>query len=191
MNGLACPRYGLSASVCGRRAGKWSGDGEERLTKRSRSATPAAEPQTEARRSCGILRMLARDERAVCEAEGAWSRGGKGRPKAHGAKQTVRWSRRNRQFARRSGSQYTQCGFINAGPTTHFSMRIFTVIARVSVRIQPSVFERFDNLHFFDGNTSVGQASDGSPRQTIFSNVGVYLSNDTLIGNGNNSKCQQ
>jgi hypothetical protein len=30
---------------------------------RSRSATPAAEPQTEARRSCGIMRMAARDER--------------------------------------------------------------------------------------------------------------------------------
>jgi len=33
--------------------GKWSGGGEERLAERSRSATPAAGPQTEARRSCG------------------------------------------------------------------------------------------------------------------------------------------
>jgi hypothetical protein len=70
----------------------------------------------------------------------------------------------------------------------HTSRCVFTVIARVSVQIQRSAFERFDNLHFFDRNTRVGQASDGSPRQTIFSNVGVYLSNDTLIGNGHNSK---
>ena len=67
-------------------------------------------------------------------------------------------------------------------------MRIFPVIARVSVRIQRSVFERFDDLRFFYRNTSLGQAIDGSPRQTVFSNVGVYLSNDTLIGNGHNSK---
>jgi hypothetical protein len=33
---------------------------------------------TEARRSCGTSRMLARDERAVCEVEQAWSKGGKG-----------------------------------------------------------------------------------------------------------------
>ncbi len=101
---------------------------------------------------------------------------------------TVRWSRRNRQFARRSGSQYAECGFINACPKTYFSVRIFAVIARGSVRIQRSVFKRFDNLHFFYGNTCVGQTIDGLPRQTIFSNVGVYLSNDTLIGNGHNSK---
>ena len=43
---------------------KWSGGGENRIVKRSQSATPAAEPQTEARRSCGTSRMLARDERA-------------------------------------------------------------------------------------------------------------------------------
>jgi len=67
-------------------------------------------------------------------------------------------------------------------------MGVFAVIARVSVRIQRPVFERFDNLHFFYGHTSVGQTIDGFPRQTNFSNVGVYLSNDTLIGNGHNSK---
>ena len=50
----------------------------ECIAKRSRSATPAAEPQTEARRSCGTLRMPARDERAVCEAERVRSRGGRG-----------------------------------------------------------------------------------------------------------------
>ena len=43
--------------------------GEKRLANCSRSATLAAEPQTEACRACGVLRMLARDERAVCEAE--------------------------------------------------------------------------------------------------------------------------
>jgi hypothetical protein len=42
---------GLRSAVGER--GKWSGGGEERLANRSRSATPAAEPQTEARRSCG------------------------------------------------------------------------------------------------------------------------------------------
>src|SRR3989337_106814 len=40
--------------------------GEKLLANRSRSTTPAAEPQTEAGRSCGTLRMLACDERAVC-----------------------------------------------------------------------------------------------------------------------------
>jgi len=41
------------ASVCGRRAGKWSGERREALcgTKPERNA--AAEPQTEARRICG------------------------------------------------------------------------------------------------------------------------------------------
>jgi hypothetical protein len=54
----------------------------ERLAERGRSATPAAEPQTEAHRSCGTLRMLARDERAVCGVERAASRGirGDGQP---------------------------------------------------------------------------------------------------------------
>ena len=54
----------------------------ERRRERSRSATPAAEPQTEARRSCGTLRMLARDERAICGVERASSRGirGDGQP---------------------------------------------------------------------------------------------------------------
>jgi hypothetical protein len=60
---------------------------EERIAERSRSATPAAGPQTEARRRCGISRMLARDERAVCKVERVWSRGGKGRPAARGTKQ--------------------------------------------------------------------------------------------------------
>src|SRR5579872_4791718 len=44
----------IEASVCGRRAGKVERRaGEKRLADRSRSATPAAEPQTEARRCCG------------------------------------------------------------------------------------------------------------------------------------------
>jgi len=47
---------------------------------------------TEARRSRGIMRMQARDERAVCEAERASSKA-TGRRAARGAKQRVRWSR--------------------------------------------------------------------------------------------------
>src|SRR5665213_2418479 len=42
---------------------QWSADGETAGTESERNA--AAEPQTEARRSCGTLRMPARDERAV------------------------------------------------------------------------------------------------------------------------------
>ena len=56
--------------------------GEERLANRSRSATPAAEPQTEARRVCGTLRVPARDERTACEVERARSIGGQGRSAA-------------------------------------------------------------------------------------------------------------
>lgn len=52
--------------------------------------------------------MPARDERAVCEVERAGSRGRQGRPAARGAQQTVRWSRRNGQLARCSGSQLMQ-----------------------------------------------------------------------------------
>ena len=54
----------------------------------------AAEPQTEARRSCGNNANAARDERALCGAEWAWSRGGQGRPAAREAKHSARWSRR-------------------------------------------------------------------------------------------------
>lgn len=82
----------LRSAVGERESGAESG--EERLANRSRSATPAAEPQTEARRSGGTLRMPARDERAICGVERAWSRGGQGRPAARGAEQTARWSRR-------------------------------------------------------------------------------------------------
>ncbi len=45
----------------------------------------AAEPQTEARRSCGPREIPARDERTVCAAERAGSRGRWGRPAALGA----------------------------------------------------------------------------------------------------------
>ncbi len=75
----------LRSAVGERESGVESG--EKRLAERNRSATPAAEPQTEARRSCGTSRMPACDERAVCEVERAWSRGGQGRPAARGAKQ--------------------------------------------------------------------------------------------------------
>ena len=59
---------------------QWSGGRRERIAKRSRSATAAAEPQTEARRFCGTLRMPARDERTVCEVERVRPRGEQGRP---------------------------------------------------------------------------------------------------------------
>ena len=65
----------VKASVCGRRAGK-----VERKAERSTSRIgaevkrPAAEPQTEAAADA-VLDIQARDERAVCEVERAWSRG--------------------------------------------------------------------------------------------------------------------
>jgi hypothetical protein len=96
--------HGLSQATCGdygdigfglwRRARKWSAGGEERIANRSRSATPAAEPQTEARRPCVPLDNSACDERAICEVERAWSKGRQGRPAARGAERIARWSRR-------------------------------------------------------------------------------------------------
>ena len=53
--------------------------GEKRIAERSRSATSAAEPQTEAA-APAAHRNSARDERAICVVERAWSRGGQGRP---------------------------------------------------------------------------------------------------------------
>jgi len=68
--------------------GKWSGGAERRAWRIAVGAKrPAAEPETEARRPCGTLRMPARDERTVCEVERAWLRGGQGRPAARGTEQ--------------------------------------------------------------------------------------------------------
>ena len=80
------PRRGVEPSVCGRRAEKWSGGrrGAHSESQPERNGA-AAEPQTEGRRSCGPREIVARDERAVCEAERVWSRGRRGRP-------TVPWS---------------------------------------------------------------------------------------------------
>src|SRR5258705_3436453 len=64
--------------------------GEERIAERSRSATPAAEPLTEARRKCGVLEVSARDERAIYGVQQASSRGGQGRRAIRGAEQTAR-----------------------------------------------------------------------------------------------------
>ena len=50
-------------SVVGER-GKWSAGGGERLAQRSRNGTSRRQATDGSRRSCGILRMLARDERA-------------------------------------------------------------------------------------------------------------------------------
>src|SRR6266571_4588531 len=58
--------------------GSGAESGEKRIAHRSRSETAAVEPQTEARRSCGPREIVARDERAICAAERAWSRGGTG-----------------------------------------------------------------------------------------------------------------
>jgi hypothetical protein len=85
-NGIRFKRYGfIFAEGFGlRSASGESGaeDGEERLANRSRSATPAAEPQTEARRSCGNLLMSARDERSFCDANrrGRRENGATGKP---------------------------------------------------------------------------------------------------------------
>ena len=54
-----------------------------------RSATPAAGPQTEARRSCG-RKGSDRDEHAVCAEERAWSRG-KGGPTVSPWSRVRRW----------------------------------------------------------------------------------------------------
>jgi hypothetical protein len=73
--------------------GQWSRGAEKRVAERSRSATPAAEPQTEASRSCGHQPMQARDERAVLRSGAGVVERVTGRRAARGAKQTVRWSR--------------------------------------------------------------------------------------------------
>jgi len=91
---LKTKRFGLR-SVSGESGAE---GGEQRLAKRSRSATPAAEPQTEARRHCGNSPMPARDERIFCEAEQARSQGKQGDRQACEAKQKLRWSRRNNSF---------------------------------------------------------------------------------------------
>jgi hypothetical protein len=75
----------IEASVCGRRAGKWSAGEETAGTEPERNA--AVEPQTEARRRCGSFQVAGRDERAFCEAERARSRGRRGRPSAREVKQ--------------------------------------------------------------------------------------------------------
>jgi hypothetical protein len=77
-----------------------------------------------------------------------------------------------RSFARsrKSGRGRPQCGCINSGPTTYFSVRIFTVIAGVSVRIQGSVFERFDNRLFLNRNSPLCQAVGGSSGQAVRKN---------------------
>lgn len=72
-------------------SGKWSEGGEQR----SRSATPRADPQTEAN-SCGERQRMSLVASArFYEAERAWSIGGKGRPVARGPEQNERWSRRD------------------------------------------------------------------------------------------------
>jgi hypothetical protein len=84
----------LLASVCGSASAKSGAEGaEERLAERSRSATPAAEPQTEARRACG-LQQCKLVTSARFEKRSGRRREGEGRRAARAAKQTARWSRR-------------------------------------------------------------------------------------------------
>lgn len=61
--------------------------GEQRIANRSRSAMPAAEPQTEAGRTCGTMRMQARDERTELRSGTGGAEGQRGRRVARGAQQ--------------------------------------------------------------------------------------------------------
>ena len=63
-------------------------------TKSERNA--AAEPQTEARRSCGTVRLAVRNERAVFAQWNGRGREAYERPAARETKQSARWSRRFR-----------------------------------------------------------------------------------------------
>ena len=85
-------RFGLGVGE----RGKWSGGGRERIANRSRSATPVAEPQTEARRSCGQCEIAARDERAGSVAERARSRGDRADRQPMKPERKARWLRRSR-----------------------------------------------------------------------------------------------
>src|ERR1017187_5954736 len=78
--------------------------------------------------------------------------------------------------SRKSGSEWRQCGCINSGPTTYFSMHVFTVIAGVSVRIQGSVFECFDNRLFLNRNSRFSQAVGGSSGQSVGKNDRFHAS---------------
>ncbi|MCI0747280.1 MAG: hypothetical protein L0Y58_17890, partial [Verrucomicrobia subdivision 3 bacterium] len=69
----------FSRLASGGRVSQWSGGWNGAHSGTHRSATPVAEPQTEARRACGTSLMPARDERTVCEVERVRSRGGRGR----------------------------------------------------------------------------------------------------------------
>lgn len=80
-------------SVVGER-GRGAEGGEKRLANRSRRATPAAEPQTEALRYCvEHERMPSVTSARICGVKRASSKG-TGRRAARETKQTARWSRR-------------------------------------------------------------------------------------------------
>ncbi len=57
-----------------------------------------------------------------------------------------------------------QFGFINASPATYFSMGVFAVVARESVRIQCPVFEGVQDGDFLNRNSCFRQAIGGSSR---------------------------
>ena len=54
---VAAHELTAKASVCGRRAGKWGGERREAFSETQPERNAAAEPQTEARRSCGAVPM--------------------------------------------------------------------------------------------------------------------------------------
>src|SRR6266487_2708550 len=78
-NRVGCRALGddntLRSAVGGQ--GKWSGGRRGAHSKSQPERNAAAEPRTEARRFCGPPEIATRDERAVCGAERAWSRGGR------------------------------------------------------------------------------------------------------------------
>jgi hypothetical protein len=84
-------RFGLR-STSGKVERKWRAASSG--TQPERNA--AAEPQTEAGATAVNRKNSAPDERALCAAERAWSRGGQGRPAAREAERSARWSGRAR-----------------------------------------------------------------------------------------------
>ena len=126
-------------SVVGER-GKWSGGRNEAHSemKPERSVPPPSRRRKPAALAA-FRRMPARDERAVCGAERAWSRGGQGRPAARGEKQTVRWSRRIRDDG---CVRPIVCAHKNSHPTSNVLMRqMIARILRVSVELALRMME--------------------------------------------------
>ena len=167
---------------------------------------PAAEPQTEARRVCGVGRMHARDERVVCGAQRAWSRGRQGRPSARGAKHAARWSRRVGNFrgvptlnirsentrplssgSRRTSIYRAGCrafrtrGYdgrgIDARPAAKLGMGLWAVVAGAFARRKPPSSEGVADRLFVGGNAGSAKASPGPVR-----NPDVWIRGRIIVG---------